>query len=229
MNPIIRASLLVFANDNSSNDDGRSEDHLKIKPLIIALKDFYRSVKTSELKYNLLSTLDSIALRKALFRVSYSSGKFELFREGDAFEALDYLLTCMHTWSKRNDAMVGTSPDLASTGASLDCQTNPQTACFVHSLFHLRLRGRMVCTCGASVELPESEVRSQNTFAETINMADLLSGFELRMRYSALEEDFKIKAVVGQFFESVKSQYEDRIDGCVSKDQNENLSMAAPS
>ena len=45
--------------------------------------------------------VDSIAIRRELFKLNYLSqgqGKFNLNDTAEAFELMDYLLCCMHTW-----------------------------------------------------------------------------------------------------------------------------------
>ncbi len=52
---------------------------------------------------------ESTNVRRELFKLKYLSGEFMLNFEADAFEALDFLLTCIHTWSQVSSQPKNTS------------------------------------------------------------------------------------------------------------------------
>ena len=71
-----------------------------MKPLITSLKEFYSGIFELNQSKNFFS-IDSIGVRKELFKLNYMSqgqGKFNLNDKAEAFEVLDYLLCCIHTW-----------------------------------------------------------------------------------------------------------------------------------
>ena len=63
-----------------------------------ALQDFFTLIDLQESQSE-LQVYSSKCIRREMFKLRYLTGAFELNREADAFEALDYLLTCIHTWS----------------------------------------------------------------------------------------------------------------------------------
>lgn len=66
---------------------------------------------------NKLHILESIQIRRELFKYYYPNSNFELNQKADAFEAFDTILTLTHEW-------------IANGG---DCKD-----CFVHNLFCLK-------------------------------------------------------------------------------------------
>ena len=79
----------------------------------------------------------------------------------------------------------------------------PADTCFVHSMFHIQHQFSQECSCGQKTELENPF--SPNMFAESVNMDALLKSFEVLMSYSAQRAGQKSKAVIGKFFEALRS------------------------
>ena len=83
---------------------------------------------------------ESTSIRRELFKLRYLSGTFELNQEADAYEALDYLLTCMHTWSQTRGSSSDENVQIADYNLAKAAMTpcTPADTCFVHSMFHVQ-------------------------------------------------------------------------------------------
>ena len=96
--------------------------------------------------------------------------------EADAFEVLDFLLTCIHTWSQiasspqqpevTNKAAFDGDYNLVRA-ARVSCNKNDSSPCFVHQMFFLNLQENRICSCGKK---SESQQMDTNLFAENIYM-----------------------------------------------------------
>ena len=83
--------------------DTRDGGPPELKKLINAIQDFYTEVLKASEKDTILRKVhvfESTNVRRELFKLKYHSGEFMLNFEADAFEAFDFLLTCIHTWSQ---------------------------------------------------------------------------------------------------------------------------------
>ena len=142
--PIVRANLVAFC-------DLRDGGPLPLKLLINAIQDFYKQVSEQPIRDQVL-VYDSTSIRRELFKLRYFSGTFELNREADASEALDYLLTCMHTWSqiqgRASDAELALTIADYNLAQSALAPCTLQDSCFIHTMFHIQHQICRQCTCG---------------------------------------------------------------------------------
>ena len=68
-----------------------------LRPLIGALTEFFK--QAGMMYENQIPVMDSRAVRRELFKLSYMQDKFGLNMKADAFESYDFLLTSMHSWA----------------------------------------------------------------------------------------------------------------------------------
>jgi hypothetical protein len=68
-----------------------------IKPFINALQDFYLEISGKQSNGS-IKVLNSGRLRRELFKLSYLKNEFVLNEKADAFEALDDILSLVHSW-----------------------------------------------------------------------------------------------------------------------------------
>ena len=77
----------------------RTGGPIEIKPLINALQDFYQNViDLQRSQPHVVHIVDSNKIRTELFKLMYLKGEFALNDKADAHEAMDFILTQMHTW-----------------------------------------------------------------------------------------------------------------------------------
>ena len=70
-------------------------------PLIHSLQDFFLVILNQHENDKEVKVLDSMGIRRELFKLHYLSegeGRFNLNTKAEAFELMDYLLSCMHAW-----------------------------------------------------------------------------------------------------------------------------------
>ena len=73
-----------------------------LRPLMSALISFYAKAAGQDLISSELPNLSSVEIRREMFKLFYKYEAFDLNLKADAFEALDFLLTCIHSWIKQS-------------------------------------------------------------------------------------------------------------------------------
>ena len=66
-----------------------------LKPLMRAITEFYKDVGQD---YDYVPKLSSVRIRSEMYKLYYRYELFDLNEKADAFEALDFLLTSIHSW-----------------------------------------------------------------------------------------------------------------------------------
>lgn len=190
---VILQSIWVFPAlrvDIQSFCDLRNGGPIELKPLINSLQDFYQNIidlqREDQEKVHITS---SNAIRKELFKLMYLKGEFALNDKADAHEAMDFILTQIHTWMQS----CSTPPDatrkkleaqrvnLENVGIKLDelarisCDGKTHQACFIHEKYFIKHLWLQQCVCGKKSGILGMNA---NFFAEVINMADLLECYE---------------------------------------------------
>lgn len=108
--------------------------------------------------------LSSVQIRREMFKLYYMKGSFDLNEKADAFEALDFLLTCIHSWVRQcEDAALGNdaklemgsaegknvvTKELAKLSAIRCGRGESSQSCFIHEKFFLAKNSKLECvTC----------------------------------------------------------------------------------
>lgn len=66
-----------------------------LQPLMNAITKFYQQVGLNSSE---VPKLSSVGIRREMFKLYYRCESFDLNEKADAFEAFDFLLTCIHSW-----------------------------------------------------------------------------------------------------------------------------------
>ena len=66
-----------------------------LQPLMDAFTKFYQQVGLNSSE---VPQISSVGIRREMFKLYYRCESFDLNEKADAFEAFDFLLTCIHSW-----------------------------------------------------------------------------------------------------------------------------------
>jgi len=77
---------------------GHREGPPQIKPVINALQDFFTEASRTVPGAKNVPVLESLRVRRELFKLYYLEGEFVLNTKADAFEAFDTILQLVHYW-----------------------------------------------------------------------------------------------------------------------------------
>ena len=84
-----------------------------LRPLINALVEFFNQ---AGMQQGEVPILDAVKIRREIFKLSYQRDLFGLNFKADAFEAYDFLLTSIHSWTYHSKRMgegdLGAIPEL---------------------------------------------------------------------------------------------------------------------
>ena len=123
------------------------------RPLMLAITEFYKEI--GEI-YNDVPKFSSIGIRREMFKLYYRCESFDLNEKADAFEAFDFLLTCIHSWVRqsqikplsremdRNDDQRGAISSKLAKLSEIEC--DQKNSCFVHKNFYLSKVSKRLCT-----------------------------------------------------------------------------------
>ena len=135
----------------------------EIKPVINAIQEFFQTVDATannDSKFDKrVHVFESIGIRRELFKLFYLNGEFTLNQTADAAEALDCILTCMHTWAQtcstppdklvRVDGGAGKQgKGIISELATISCDSKETQPCFVHDKYFIKHQQIKKCICG---------------------------------------------------------------------------------
>lgn len=152
-----------------------------LRPLIESLIELF---KQAAHQYGYVPLLDTVKVRREIFKLQYDHDLFGLNSKADAFEAYDFLLTSIHSWIQNSaQALKNTySPqadyDEATLGqlSSVSCskKSGDKSSCFIHEGYFLPKSIQRVCI---SCQKQATEVSEQdgNLFAETISVPEILT------------------------------------------------------
>ena len=151
---------------------------LELLPLINALQDFYTQVLFQDDEDKEIHILDSIPIRRELFKLNYLTEKFNLNLRYEASDVMDFLLKAMHVWmysiSQGKAPMIPVSHNPRESLANLfalRCGDDQGVGtCFVNSTFHIQKYQTTICSCNESNEKPEEN----NLYSETFNAIYIL-------------------------------------------------------
>ena len=103
--------------------------------------------------------------------------------KADAFEAFDFLLTCIHSWVRqsqsqsentgivsKDDSQEAISSKLAKL-SKIECDQN--NSCFIHKMFYLSKVSKRECTT-CKIESDQEFRQDRNLFAETVSVPELV-------------------------------------------------------
>lgn len=76
---------------------------LVLRPLMRAMVDLFRQAGDQIDITTAPPILISDRVRSELFKLFYGQQVFDLNLKADAFEAFDFLLTCLHSWIRNHD------------------------------------------------------------------------------------------------------------------------------
>ena len=122
-----------------------------LQPLMDAITKFYQQVGLNSSE---VPKLSSVGIRREMFKLYYRCESFDLNEKADAFEAFDFLLTCIHSWVRQsqgrpvNGGIVSKDQEAISSKlaklSKIECDQN--TSCFIHEMFYLSKVSKRECT-----------------------------------------------------------------------------------
>ena len=74
-----------------------------LRPLIGSIQEFLRDAG-SKMGSKSVPVLQSVKVRRELFKLHYGQELFDLNLKADAFEVFDFLLTVLHSWVRHSQA-----------------------------------------------------------------------------------------------------------------------------